>query len=56
MADCENKDTSSKPTKQLPHEEIVSSVRKIIAHKFTERDLMELRSYVNGLLMVTKEK
>jgi len=56
MADCEDKDTSSKPTTQLSHTEIVSSVRKIIAHKFTERDLMELRSYISGLLTVTKEK
>jgi hypothetical protein len=53
MSDCENNRTSSQPTKQpLNHEEITMGVRKIIAHKFTERDLLDLRSYINGLLQV----
>lgn len=55
MADCEIKHTSSPPPKQLSQTEVVAGVKKIIAHKFNERELLELRSYINGLLQVASK-
>ena len=56
MADCEVKDTSSQPPKQMSHEEIVAGIKKVIAVQFTDRELTELKSYVTGLLQVSREK
>ena len=56
MADSEDKCTPSQPTKQPSYKEIVAGVRKIIAVKFKTKDLLELKSYVNGLIQVAGEE
>lgn len=54
MADCETKDTPSRPTKQLSQQEIVDGVRKIIVAKFNARELIELKSWLNGVIKVAE--
>lgn len=55
MADSQTKGTSSKPTKQLSRKEIVAAVKKIIATKFDDRELIELRSWLNGVIKVAEK-
>ena len=56
--DHEEKDTAPVVKPQaLTHAQIVDGVKRVLASKFKYSDLMEMKSYINGLLSVaSKEK
>lgn len=56
--DHEEKDTPPVVKPQaLTHTQIVDGVKRVLASKFKYSDLMEMKSYINGLLSVaSKEK
>ena len=56
MPEHDTKHTSSTPTKQYSHDEIVAGVKKIISQKFTTRDLTDLQSWIRGQLQVATRR
>jgi len=52
----ENKHTPTQRMSQMPHADIVAGVRRVIVHKFTPRDIAELRQWLRGVAMVAERK
>lgn len=55
MQDTENH-TPPQRISQMTHEEIVSGVKRIIATKFSDKDIADLQSWLRGVASVANRR